>query len=483
MEKNLLKHKESAVEFEHLILKVQSVKRMKPLFNQLNADHVRSLIHNARTGGSTRGGSRHFSFDQYMQSSIVKVSYATNRHAGQWKAHGRYLEREGAQVEGERGKGFDEKNNDINISGTLSEWQKHDPYFFKFIISPQEASRLDMKQHVRTVMKKVESDLGTKLSWIGIDHCNSDNIHAHVVLRARDEQGKVIVLDRSYIKQGIRQRSQEAATQKLGVPLAEDILRSRKEAISKKHITIIDRDILKLKDESNRISFKGVLPESRYQKEKQLQIMARLQFLVEVGFAKKVGTHTWEVFPQLEAGLKAYQISQDIMKRSARSMAHASEELPLKYTQLKEGERIAGRIIGMGLHSEVNDKRYLLIEGIDGHIHYTHPTKEILRLRDEREIKNGHIIFLEVKSYYKNKEKKLYLDFDHYRSLEELKQARTQRPIDHYAASVMLKNNIAVDGTEGMTFRKDFFAMMERRSAVMFNQDIKLKYPVIKQST
>lgn len=454
-------------EIYELILRVRSVRRMpsKSSAVPVNATLLRALAHNVRSSGHGKGSGRYFSFAQYMQASVVKVAYMTNKHTGQWKAHGRYLEREGAQIEGARGKGFNKDDEEVNLSKTLDIWQKEgDPYFFKIIVSPQEAERLDLKDHVRKLVNRMQKDLGTTLQWAAIDHYNTDNPHTHVIIRAKDNNGNILTMDRQYIKQGIRHRSQEEATQKLGMRLEDDVLRRREQIIRKKRLTEIDRDILRMMDDNRRITFEGRLPNNHFQTEKRLQVVGRLQFLESMGFAQKKGVLTWEVSEHLEDGLRAYQLTQDIMKRSSRLMSGASEpDLPLVHSPLKEGDQLVGRVIGMGLHNELHDKRFLLIEGIDGKVHYTHPSRDMVRLRDNKEIRNGEIIYLEVKSYSRNNQRKNYLDFQNYKNIEEVLNLREMSEIDRYISRLGSENKKLFSDLNTSTFRGKFLSMMEKR--------------------
>src|SRR6202163_2180414 len=52
----------------------------------------------------------------YGRRSVVKASFRRNRHNGGWVRHARYLEREQAQREGERGLGFDGTREDLNMA-------------------------------------------------------------------------------------------------------------------------------------------------------------------------------------------------------------------------------------------------------------------------------------------------------------------------------------------------------------------------------
>ncbi len=457
----------SSDDIHELILKVRSVRRLpsKATSIPLNAALLKVLVHNARFTGHSKGSGRYYSFVQHMQASVVKVAYLSNKHTGQWKAHGRYLEREGAQIEGERGKGFNMEEEDVSLSKTLDIWQKEgDPYFFKIIVSPQEAERLDLKDHIRRLVHRMQDDLGTTLQWAAIDHYNTDNPHSHVIIRAKNANGNILTMDRQYIKQGIRHRSQQEATQKIGIRLEDDVLRRREQVISKKRLTEIDREIFQMIDNNRRITFEGRLPRDHFQTERRLQMVGRLQFLESMGFAKKTGVLTWEISEHLEEGLRAYQLSQDIMKRSSRLMSRISEPgLPLVHSPLKEGDHIVGRVIGMGLHNELHDKRFLLIEGIDGKVHYTHPPKDMIRLRDKNEIHNGDIIYLQVKSHFRDNQKKTYLTFQTYRNIEEISSSREVTEIDRFVSKLGVQNKELFRGLNSSTFRGKFLSMMEKR--------------------
>ena len=120
-----------------------------------------------------------------------------------------------------------------------------------------------------------------------------------------------------------------------------------------------------------------------------------------MGFAKRKSSMTWEVSNDLYQGLKTFQLSQDIIKRKAQHLGHISDpSQPFVYSKLNQGDRLVGKVVGFGLHDELRDKKYLLIEGIDGRVHYTHPTGKMVRERDAGRIKNNDILSLEPKNLY-----------------------------------------------------------------------------------
>ncbi len=61
-----------------------------------------------------------------QRRSVVKAMYTRNGKpkAGAWVAHARYLTREGAQLEHEKGRGFDREGGDIDLIGRVREWRR-----------------------------------------------------------------------------------------------------------------------------------------------------------------------------------------------------------------------------------------------------------------------------------------------------------------------------------------------------------------------
>ena len=84
---------------------------------------------------------------QYNQRCAVRVTYSRNAVKGQWRAHGRYLARESATLEGDRAHvGFDKDADEVDIASQLHEWQQSgDERLWKLIISPEFAERIDLK--------------------------------------------------------------------------------------------------------------------------------------------------------------------------------------------------------------------------------------------------------------------------------------------------------------------------------------------------
>src|SRR5208282_2069899 len=240
----------------------------------------------------------------FMQRSVVKVSYSRTARSASWAAHGRYLAREGAQRDDAKGLGFDAIREDISLSQLLAGWQKSgDPRLFRIIVSPENGAEMDLKEHARELVAQMERDLGTRLEWAAIDHHNTDNPHVHILIRGVTESGNALSIDRGYIKSGIRDRSQEIASRKLGLRVERDILESRGQAVTRDQFTEIDRALLRQADARNTVTFNDVQHRNEAARERQAQNVARLGFLESVGLARRVDQLSWQISPDLEQTL------------------------------------------------------------------------------------------------------------------------------------------------------------------------------------
>src|SRR5712664_2556942 len=158
------------------------------------------LVQMSKRGKKTRGthsasgnGRAQRTFNQRV---AVRVSYSANKNPGQWKAHGRYVARESA-TRGGRAAGFNATQQNLNIATTLDNWQKAgDERLFKIIVSPEFGDRLNLQQHTRELMKRIERDLGAQLEWIAAVHHNTEHPHVHIAVRGVDEKGMPLRLPR-----------------------------------------------------------------------------------------------------------------------------------------------------------------------------------------------------------------------------------------------------------------------------------------------
>jgi type IV secretory pathway VirD2 relaxase len=253
----------------------------------------------------------------YARRSVVKASFSRNRWSGAWAAHARYLARSGAQKEFSKGLGFDAAREDIDLLGTVRSWERQDELLWRFIVSPEDADRLNLREHMRDLVGQMERDLGTKLQWIAIDHHNTNDAHVHLLVRGVRENGRPLEINRDYLRSGLRVRSQELATKELGPRLEPEMLRSRERAVRLQQWTEIDRALQGKADQHGVVSYDGFQPRSDGARIKAEQEIDRLQFLSGLGVARRVDDYSWQLDEKHERELRDKQRSQDVIKSRA----------------------------------------------------------------------------------------------------------------------------------------------------------------------
>jgi type IV secretory pathway VirD2 relaxase len=333
------------------------------------------------------------------QRCVIKISYTKNTKTRAWAAHGEYLQREHAQHEDEKGLGFNNQSNHVDLKNMLREWQKaNDEHVFRLIISPENGVRMNLKQHTKNLLIQMEKDLKTKLEWAAIDHHNTDYPHVHILIRGRDEKDKTLIIEREYLSRTLRYRSEELATRELGLRNENDLIRIRERQLESKHVTEIDRS-LRYKSINNIVNYHTPVPDNLAARELRLLEINRLKFLEKHGLAKKISAKSWQLHKDMEIELKNMQLSNDIIKSRARhNIRTITHEMPAP-TQIQENKPLTGKVIGMGLEDELKDQRYLLLEGTDGKVHYIQATNSIIKARDNFNFYNENIITFEKKKF------------------------------------------------------------------------------------
>jgi type IV secretory pathway VirD2 relaxase len=254
----------------------------------------------------------------YGRRSVVKASFRRNRGKGAWVRHARYLARERAQQEHDRGRGFDARSEGLDMAATVREWERADEVMWSFIVSPEDADRMNLRGHTRDMVAAVERDLGTGLEWIAIDHHNTDDAHVHLLIRGVREDVKILMLDRDYVSGGIREISRELAERELGPRDEREYLRTRGRSIEREYWTEIDRALERRADTDRTVSYRHFQPYTDGAQVKAQQEMERLAYLQKLGLARAIDDRTWWLAPEHESELRRRQRDRDIIKTRAR---------------------------------------------------------------------------------------------------------------------------------------------------------------------
>jgi len=320
----------------------------------------------------------------HLQRVAVRVRYAKMRPTARWKAHGRYIEREAAQAVG-----FDSAGH-AKPSETLEQWQAQaqpGERIWKIIISPEKD--LDMEKYTRELMTRVESDMFQPIEWVAAAHYNTDYNHVHLVIRGVDKNGVKVRLPNEYVKEGLRQRAQEAATAKLGLRLGVDIVLARGRMVTQTRFTDLDREMLRT------CAGDAVLAPDAIHAQ-------RLAHLAAMGLAENVDPDVWKLNPQLEKSLRAAQQVHDVQRTVDKHGVVASDrDLPFRRTNWKDIQKLEGRVLVHGQEDNA-DNAYMLIEDTDGTVHFLEHRKEVDALRELGKLKPG--AYVAMRKYFTGKQ-------------------------------------------------------------------------------
>lgn len=349
--------------------------------------------HKTLSRGRGHMANPNFAPRQYMQRALVKVSFSSSsklkgggKDSGAWAAHGKYLEREGAGIDGTKAHAFGPAVTDgKDLSKVLDEWQKAgDQRLWKVVVSPEFGDRMDMEKFTQEYVKRMEKELGVPLEWAAVCHYNTDNPHAHITIRGKDN----LEISPGWIKNRSRQIASEIATEEIGYRTQTDITVAREKQIQQDRFTDLDREIIKgiATGEDDRFYADSTTP-------KGLQLVARLDYLQKHGLAERQQDNSWAVDPKTEKALREMGRMNDRTKMLSayRSLITNPSALPEVHLKLKAGERIMGRVVAAG--DDEDDRPFTIIEGLDNKIHVIDGLGKL----HGNAIKTGHLIALEAK--------------------------------------------------------------------------------------
>jgi type IV secretory pathway VirD2 relaxase len=299
------------------------------------------------------------------------------------KAHLRYLQRDRVTREGAPGDLYDSQRDRCDGKTFLSRCNG-DRHQFRFIVSAEDAMEYqDLKPLTRRLMLQMEQDLRTKLDWIAVDHHNTGHPHTHIVLRGKDDRGKDLIIAREYLSRGMRERAAEIVALDLG-PRTDHEIQSRLRAeIEQERFTSLDRGLLR-EAETDGIARSG-RDQDRF---RQTLRAGRLQKLGRLGLAEEISPGQWRLAQDLESVLRRIGERGDIIKTLHQELVRA--RIDRNSTDLVVHDAgavntpLIGRVVARGLADELSDRHYLVVDAVDGRIHYveignadaTEPTPE-----------------------------------------------------------------------------------------------------------
>jgi type IV secretory pathway VirD2 relaxase len=320
----------------------------------------------------------------YSQRSVVKASWTA---AGSLGRHIKYLQRDGTSVlqyeRDEEGRVvrkyrtaqemFTSGGAVVRGDNSLLEEMKGEKKFLRLVISPENGNQIDMKNHTVEVMNRLERAIGKKLNWVAVTHHNTDQAHAHVVIRGIDRDGKQLWIPRDVISYGIREISMELATLELGERTESEVKQQRERDVISERFTEIDKQI------KPRISVRGGefhigLTRSEVEGSEFADRMhRRLQHLVKLGIARYQGPLHFVLRRDWETQLNEMAYKRDIIKtmyNDLREREIIPDDLSQRLLLWNGYDRIDGTLIHKDFMEEGTGYQVVYVKDDKGDIYY-----------------------------------------------------------------------------------------------------------------
>tara|TARA_R110000823_G_scaffold37932_1_gene102550 strand:- start:45 stop:1949 length:1905 start_codon:yes stop_codon:yes gene_type:complete len=344
-----------------------------------SAGGVRRTALPPRTRVGSRGGQRRV----IVKARIVRMSASS---VAALAAHIGYIRRDAALEEKDRGKLFDAMSEDANASDLVKSITD-DRHHFRFIVSPEDGAEMaDLKPFVRDLVSQMETDLGTRLEWVGAVHHDTGRSHAHLVIRGRRDDGSDLVMPRAYISHGIRERAEDLITLELGPETRLEQERKLNAEVAAERVTRIDHFIARQNSPEHEFRLKD--NPSQY----RTLHAARLRTLERLGLAEKLGAGRWQMKENFREVLRGLSERHDIIKTMNRALAGRSDrrfDTDVIFDKSDpDGRSVTGAVLQTGLTGEAHDRAYAIIDGMDGRAVFV----ELGVAGEVEEVKRGAIV-------------------------------------------------------------------------------------------
>lgn len=308
----------------------------------------------------------------------VLVKARVVRHAGRrfsaapLSRHIAYLKREGVTRDGKDAELFGSGDGPAD-GGAFAERCADDRHHFRFIVSPEDADELaDVRAFTRELLTDMEKDLGTRLDWVAVDHWNTGNPHIHILVRGKADDGRDLVIDKDYIREGMRGRAEERVTIELGPRSEREIAQALAREVDADRWTSLDRRLQRMADELGGVIDLRPDPQ-RPQSSIDRHLIGRAGKLERLGLSTGIAPACWTLKPDLEPTLRQLGVRGDIIKSMHQAMTGVGVDPdPGRFAmhETAAGDPVIGRLVERGLHDELTGEAYAIVDGADGRVHH-----------------------------------------------------------------------------------------------------------------
>jgi uncharacterized protein DUF3363 len=208
-----------------------------------------------------------------------------------------------------------------------------------------------------------------------LQHRPSTYPHRH---RGKDETGRDLVIAREYLTHGLRERASEIVSLDLGPRTDREIEERLSHEVGQERFTSLDRTLLRAAEDDGRLELRALSSPSageRSQFQQSLR-MGRLRTLERLCLAQEEGPGVWRLLPEIEPTLRRLGERGDAIKALHREMAreghtrNAGDYAIYDPADATAPKRLVGRLVTRGLSDELEDRHYLVVDGIDGRTHW-----------------------------------------------------------------------------------------------------------------
>lgn len=170
---------------------------------------------------------------------------------------------------------------------------------------------------------------------------------------------------------GFRNRASELVTMELGPGTADELQRKLAREVDAERFTQIDRALLRDADG-------GILSIGSEQHRDDAQFrtlrLGRLRKLEQMGLASEPKPGVWQLADRTETVLRELGRRNDIIKTMQRCMKEAGIEHDARPFNIFRADDpsacITGKVVSLGLSDEMTGSRFVVVDGIDGKLHY-----------------------------------------------------------------------------------------------------------------
>jgi type IV secretory pathway VirD2 relaxase len=290
-------------------------------------------------------------------------------------AHLRYLERDGVTRDGEKGRAYSAFKEEADGKAFV-ERGRGDRHQFRFIVAAEDANEIaDLRGFTRDLMRQMERDLETDLDWIAVDHHNTGHSHSHIIVRGVLDDGRILNIAGDYIAHGIRHRASELVTLQLGQQSEIELQTKLRSEVEAERWTRLDKMLQTEQREHGIIDFRPREGASYLVRENGSLMIGRVNHLERYGLASEVEPGRWIVSDRAQASLRELSERNDVIKTVHRALADQDLEEQRGVAHYVRhgggsGEKITGRVLAKGLAGEMDDRVYLVVDGVDGRVHH-----------------------------------------------------------------------------------------------------------------